>query len=91
MSERLGEYQDITTLTVVRALGGVASATEGYGKSTRSAAAGHCLKAAVLQSPTGETFVGMGDDKQPDQPPLVLPLPMWNSFLDGIRNNEFNL
>ena len=84
-----GEMYPIDNITIVSALGGVASSSmPGYRKSKRSAAAGHCVATAIGENPEGAKYVLMANDTYPDQAPLVLPAASWTSFIDAIKRDE---
>ena len=54
-------------------------------KSTRSGAAGHCVE--VAETPA---TVYVRDSKDVAGPMLVFAAPQWATFIDGVRNGEFD-
>lgn len=59
--------------------------TESYTKSTFSGNCG-CIE---VKSTDGTIYVR--DSKSPDTAPLAFTRVEWQAFLDGVRNNEFDL
>lgn len=59
--------------------------TESYKKSTFSGNCG-CVEVGVT-----EDTVYVRDSKDTSKPPHVFTRREWQAFLDGVRNNEFDL
>jgi hypothetical protein len=55
-------------------------------KSTKSAAAGHCVE--VMRT---EDTVSVRNSKTPDVAPLVYTLDEWDAFVQGVHNGEFEI
>jgi hypothetical protein len=56
-------------------------------KSTRSGGADNCVEVAT--SP--DRNVGVRDSKNPDGGTLVFSPDVWSAFVEGVRQNEFDL
>jgi hypothetical protein len=56
-------------------------------KSSASGGNGDCLEAAFLDSGR----VALRDSEDLNNPPFVVSKSVWEAFLDGARNGEFNL
>jgi hypothetical protein len=54
-------------------------------KSSRSAAAGHCVEVAFVGQATA-----VRDSKDPDGPALVFTPAEWDAFLEGAKHGEFD-
>ena len=47
---------------------------------------GNCLEVA----PLSDGRVAIRDTEAPDQPPYVVRASVWNAFIDGAKNGEFD-
>lgn len=55
-------------------------------KSTRSGGSANCVEFA-----THSATVGIRDSKNPDAAVLEFPAEVWNAFVSGIKEGEFDL